>query len=199
MARFAFLCEFKQKVENKKKGTTSTQKAVTVFSCIDRVAKALDLDTSDRVLKFDVTQTRKKAAYDKMVWEQNASGDWIQTKKSFAASDVPFIFSAKAKSQKITLYLRGKGVNLKAKRQLTLTAPATLNIGQIADALGDLIPASKRGTSASDIDGMFSVNRGPKHLIPTKADADATPDVNVPETASEAKTIISTADPQVPA
>jgi hypothetical protein len=197
MTRYAFLCEFKQRVE--KKGKVSTQKAVTVLSCIDRVAKALDIDTSDRILKFDLTQTRKKAAYEKMVWGQDASGVWVQSKKAFPVSEVPFIFSAKAKSQKITLFLRGKGANIKSKKQLTITAPATLTIGQIGDALGDLIPSTKRGNSATDIDGMFAVNRGPKHLIPLKIDADLTADVNVPETATEAKTMISTADPQVPA
>lgn len=197
MARSAFLVYFEQKVYNSKTKTTTTQKTATAMTCIDRVAKALDLDAGERALKFSLVQKRKKAAFKKNVWTKDAEGNWLVSQVDMPETEINYVFSSRARKNKVTLYLRGKGTN-KSQRTLTFTAPATLTVAQIGDALADLIPATKRGTGVDDILPVFSINGGRQYPLPSKSEADATPEVNVPDTQAEAQTIISTAEPQKP-
>ncbi|MGL4375982.1 MAG: hypothetical protein ACRCT1_06055 [Microcoleaceae cyanobacterium] len=196
MARYSFLVAFEQKVTTN--GTTTTQKAVTVMSCCQRVAEMLGLENSPRAYQMKLTDTRKRAAHDKMVWKKDpATGAWAQAKITIPETQIVQSFSSNAKSQKITLFLRGKGAN-KTSRTLTFTAPSTLTVGQIADALGDLIPPSKRGTAADDILPIFSLKGGRQYPIPTKTAADATPQVDVPDTEAETTAKLAAAEPQKP-
>lgn len=198
MGREAFLVFFKQQVTDTKEKTTTTQNTTTVITMIDRVAKFLGLDNASNRLTLDLKNTKKRAGYKKKGWKKDEAGEWVQEEMEIPEAEIPITFSSKARTNKITLFVRGKGANAKSQKQVTVTAPATLTVAQIADALGDLIPTSKRGTTATDLYPYFSINGGRRYPIPTKAQAEATPEVNVPDTQAEIQTVLSTAEPQKP-
>ena len=198
MGRDSFLAYFEQVVVDSS-GAKTTQKTTTVITMIDRVSKALDLENSTAKLQMGLAQVKKRASYEKNFWKKDADGNWIQSKKTIDAADIPFTFDSKARKNKITLFVRGKAGNVKSKRTLTVTASATLTVNQIGDALGSLIPTSKRGSSATDIEPFFSVNGGRRYPLPTKAAADATTEVKVPESQAEITATLAAAEPQKPA
>lgn len=196
MGRDSFLVYFEQEVTQD--GVTTTQKTATVITMLDRVSAALDLNNSAAKLIMGLDQVKKRAEYKKKIWKKDPGGEWIQEEITIPAADIPHSFDSKARGNKITLFVRGKGGNLKSKRTLTVTAPVTLTVGQIGDALGSLIPSSKRGSTATDIEPFFAVNGGRRYPLPSKATADATTKVKVPQTQAEIETTLAAAEPQTP-
>jgi hypothetical protein len=193
MARSSFLAEFDKQVTVAPPGggtpVTSTKKYRTTYSCVPRVAKFLGIEnetyTPDPEDKVD------RASYTR----EYTKSDGTKGTLTITAGKIPYLAYGKANARKISLKTGAQTTN-KTFKIVSLTFPSFLNIAQIADMLGEMLPTNKVaavGVVPTDIqvEPFFSVKGGRKYPIPTSAKAEATPSPNLAKTEAEQTTILA--------
>jgi hypothetical protein len=185
MARTSFLVKYKDKGQS----GTGTDFYRTTCSCIPRVAKFLDMLAKQYVPNLaDVVD---RAGYTRThVKPDGTDGEPIEV----AEGKRNYLAYGKANARTVFL-TRGGKTGKDNKRKLSFTFPSYLGIAEIGDALADIIPASKinrdGNTAATDIEPFFTVKGGGTYPIPTKAEADATTDLDAADTPAEEVTLLA--------
>ncbi len=167
---------------------------VGLMSCNKRVAEFLDITNSPTIPTGKAKRKRKE--YEKAYIKKDGSRDKVTVK----AGERDFYPSNKPLAQKVILTTGAQA--LKTNQTLSLTASSGMTVGQIAEMLAEIIPDTKikrSGTpTATDIYPQFKLKGGRLYPIPLKAVAEASANVNVPDTADAADTAIGAAETKQP-
>ncbi|TAG59790.1 MAG: hypothetical protein EAZ28_09880 [Oscillatoriales cyanobacterium] len=159
MARHSFLVKYRRSGAD----GTGTDDFRTTCSCIPRVANFLDI---------------KSRSY-------TPSPEDVTDRAGYTRSYIKADGSTNARKVSLTTGLKTTKGN---KRKLSFTFPSFLTVAEIADILGELIPATKIATTATvgagEIEPFFSIKGGRTYPIAsaTVAAASANPDVATTET-----------------
>ncbi|MBW4667198.1 MAG: hypothetical protein KME60_07085 [Cyanomargarita calcarea GSE-NOS-MK-12-04C] len=163
-----------------------------VFSCRLSTARFLDID------KFNINLviSREKAAYTRVL----TLVDGTILKQSAENSD------GQVAASLITLPIGGKGsrsVILKSGKKtklegniyhtLSFRFPAWATVWCIADALGEIIPATKikSDATATDVFPYFTIKGGRRYPIMAKTEAEGNTDASVPANDQEAQALLT--------
>lgn len=185
MARHAFLVKYRRAGA----GGTGTDDYRTTCSCIDRVAEFLDIKT--RVYTPSPDDLVDRAGYTRSV--PKADGTFANV--VVAEGKRVYLANTRAGAKKVQLKT-GLKTPTGTNRRLSLTFPSFMSVGEIADALGELIPAAKINTTGtlgvSEVEPFFSIVGGRTYpIVPNAAAvASVTPDVAITE--AEQVTIATT-------
>ncbi|OKH39079.1 hypothetical protein NIES2119_08085 [[Phormidium ambiguum] IAM M-71] len=98
-------------------------------------------------------------------------------------------------SKRVILFT-GKPIGTsKRKHQISVLVPAIMSYKDIADFLGEIIPAGKikADPTATDVKPFFKIQGGGKYPIMATAQAEAAPGVTVPATAAESEALADSA------
>lgn len=168
---------------------TGTDPYRTSCSCIERVANFLDI--KDRVYTPSEGDLVDRAGYTRSV----PKPDGTFADVTVAEGKRIYLANSKAGGKKIQLVTglkTAKGTN----RKLHMTFPSFMSVAQIADALGELIPATKINTTgtlgAAEIKPFFTIEGGRTYPIMPNAAAVASTATDVAITEAEQVTITTT-------
>ena len=182
MGRFSFLVKY----TGRGQAGTGTDPYRTTCSCIERVANFLDIKT--RVYTPSEGDLVDRAGYTRSVPKSDGT---------FADVTVPegkriYLANSRAGAKKVKL-VTGAKTTKNTKRTLSITFPSFMSVAQIADALGELIPATKisrTGTiGAAEIEPFFTIEGGRTYPIMLNTDAVAATATDVATTEAEQVTI----------
>ncbi|MEG4842625.1 hypothetical protein [Microcoleus sp. B9-D4] len=184
MGRFSFLIKYTGKGVT----GTGTDAYRTTCSCIERVANFLDI--KDRVYTPSEGDLVDRAGYTRSMPKPDGTfADVVvaEGKRIYLANTR----AGGKKIQLITGLKTAKGTN----RKLHITFPSFMSVAQIADALGELIPATKINTTgvlgATEIKPFFSIEGGRTYPIVPNAAAVAST-ATVVATTEAAQTTVAT-------
>ncbi|MEG4066256.1 hypothetical protein QUA42_02690 [Microcoleus sp. Pol11C2] len=185
MGRFAFLVKYTAVGQT----GTGTDPYRTSCSCIERVANFLDI--KGLVYTPSEGDLVDRAAYSRSV----PKPDGTFADVAVAEGKRVYLANSRAGSKKVFL-TTGLKTTKGTKRQLSITFPSFLSVAQIADALGELIPATKIATTGTvgvgEIEPFFSIEGGRTYPIMPKAAAVAAIATAVAITEAEQVTITTT-------
>ncbi|MCC3447671.1 MAG: hypothetical protein JGK04_09200 [Microcoleus sp. PH2017_39_LGB_O_B] len=177
MARHSFLVKYRRSGAD----GTGTDDFRTTCSCIPRVANFLDIKSrSYTPSPEDVTD---RAGYTRSYIKADGSTGEV----TVPASKAVYLAFGRPNARKVSL-TTGLKTTKGNKRKLSFTFPSFLTVAEIADILGELIPATKIATTATvgagEIEPFFSIKGGRTYPIAsaTVAAASANPDVATTET-----------------
>ena len=165
MGRYSFLVKY-----TRKSGTAGTDAFRTSCSCVERVAKFLDI----KALVYTPSEGDlvDRAGYTR----EYTKADGTQGEVIVAEGKKIYLPNSKAGSKKIffkTGAKTAKGTN----KTLSFTFPSFMTVAEIADALGELIPSGKIATTGtvgtSEIEPFFTLKGGGTYPIVSNATATA--------------------------
>ena len=184
MPRHSFLVKYRRTGA----GGTGTDDFRTTCSCIPRVADFLDIKSKSYTPSpEDVTD---REAYTKSY----IKADGTTGEVTVPAGKVVYKAFGRANAKKVFV-TTGLKTTKGTKRKLFFTFPSFLTVAEIADVLGELIPATKIATAtigAGEIEPFFSIKGGRTYPITPSALATASTLPDVATTEAEQATIATT-------
>ena len=189
MARLSYLVNFDKIVPASGATPASTKKYRTTYSCIARVAKFLGI--GELAYTPDVQDVVDRAEYVK----EYTKADGTQGTVVVGASKVVYLPYGKANAKKVFLKTGAK-TQQNTFKKIHFTFPSFLTVGQIADALGELLPAASvavAGTppTATQVEPFFTIQGGRKYPLPASTKAELTTSPNLAKSEAEQTVILS--------
>lgn len=185
MGRFSFLVKYTARGNT----GTGTDPYRTTCSCIERVANFLDI--KDRVYTPSEGDLVDRAGYTRSV----PKPDGTFADVTVAEGKRVYLANSRAGAKKIHL-ITGLKTSKGTNRRLSMTFPSFMSVAQIADALGELIPATKINTTGTlgvgEIKPFFTIEGGRTYPIMTNAAALAATATAVSITEAQQVTIATT-------
>jgi hypothetical protein len=156
MGRFSFLVKYTRKT------TTGTDTYRTSCSCVGRVADFLDI--KNMVYTPSEGDLVDRAGYTR----EYTKADGTKGEVTVAEGKRIYLANSKAGAKKI-FFRTGAKTTKGTKKTLSMTFPSFLTIAEIADALGELIPATKIAATATigtgEIEPFFTLEGGGTYPI----------------------------------
>lgn len=186
MSRYPFLIKYTRAGAS----GTGTDTYRTTASCIKRVADFLGI--TDRVYTPSEGDLVDRAGYTRAYVKPDGTDGTV----TVADGKRVYLANTKAGAKKIQL-TTGKAKTAKGnKRTISMSFPSFMSVAEIADALGELIPAGKIATTAtvgaSEIEPFFKLVGGGTYAIVPSAVAVASAATDVATTEAEQVTIATT-------
>jgi hypothetical protein len=170
-------------------GGTGTDTYRTTCSCTPAVADFLNI--RDRMYTPSEADLATRAGYTREYTKPDG------TKGQATVAEGKRVYLANTRAGKKTVILTTGGKTTKGtRRTLSITFPSFLNVAEIADALGELIPTGKVATSATvqatEVEPSFKLLGGRSYPIVKSADAIASTATDVAISEAEQVTIVTT-------
>lgn len=186
MPRLSFLFKYTRSGSGGEAGTDAHR---TTCSCIPRVADFLEI--RDRIYTPSEGDLVERAGYTRSYTKADGTPGSV----TVDAGNRIYLPNGRAGAKKVEL-TRGGVTEQGNKKTLSFTFPSFVSVAEIADALGELIPATKIATTATvgenEIQPFFKIKGGRSYPIVPNAAAIAATRTDVATTEAEQVTIATT-------
>lgn len=190
MSRLVYIFSRKAQDPSEKPADAAEENLLSTMTCTAKAANFLGI--TDKQYSGSVPRERK--AYAKQILDAAGAEKLVQV----PAGQITFMPSSRAGAKTVFLKTGMKSTVKKNHRTLSLTFGSSVTVGQIAEFLAEIIPATKiqrtsTAPSATEIFPQFSLKGGRTYPIGLEPQAEESVEVNVPETPAEQAAVVAQA------